>query len=124
MSKSDNINMIKRSLLGNKQPVGQEKIELSNSTVKTLTLPQDNVKYALLVLEAETPGSFSNETTIARITFDGTTPVTGVAPSSGTGVPMGNLDSWDIEGYNALNKFQIILTENVSNTYLHVNYFA
>lgn len=130
MSKSKDLNAIKRNLVTGRRAISEQSLLLDdNTTVKTLTVP-DTARYALLVLEVSDPGLFTDPSKVARVTFSNTNPANGAnaphASATSVGIPMGHLDSWDIDETSNLQNFSILKTENVDNTgtYLHITYFV
>lgn len=110
-----------------KRAIGNESLALTFGSVDKLTIPT-NATYALVVVECVTPTAFTDSTRVARATFGGTAPAVGSAapaPSAtSVGLPLGHLDTFDIDELSNLQKFKITKLENLDTVYIHVQYFT
>lgn len=82
----------------NRKSVGEQKVSVGSGAVVTLTLPT-TAAYALLVVE---DGGSANTAKSLRFYESGT------APTAANGIPLGDLDAYEIIGPDCLANFKMI----------------
>jgi len=106
--------------------LGHEYLTVSHSATTLLTVPT-GANYAFVVFEALDPSAFTDSSRVARITYDSSTPVLGATPpypdANTVGLPVGHLDTFDINELDNLQMFRAIKNENAGTLYLHVYYY-
>lgn len=103
---SELVKIAKQNLIA----IGYQKLAVTG-TVANLTVPSD-ARYALIVVESDATG------TAIRYLETATQPLV----TSSNGIPRGNLDAFDVQGYQNLTNFRVIQTQSGIHN-LNVQYY-